>query len=330
MTTKAFSDHLSEHTGHGSHPDLDTAKAAAHVFQKALAANLPQNGARDRNIAMFEGRVAPVDWQECRDALQRAMEADNLRPSYVADALITFDGLRAMFPAVDAPATITADQANEYKRRRSELGLSPWSIKGDLSTLKAIFGKWLGKECGLLAGNPFADIKAPKCDEPEVRIVSAAESADLFTWLGARWNNWRLPAVYLEVAALVGWRATEIASMREEDILADGFIRVAAESSKTRRYKFGWLPAGLHAELKGCVAGGFAFGKFADELRRLMFVWKHQPHHAARIKDFAPDRLVGWLQDELQRFHDGRQKAENKAAAEEEARARHVADVHPA
>ncbi len=99
----------------------------------------------------------------------------------------------------------------------------------------------------------------------------------------------------------------------------DSCASPAAESSQqTRRDKFGWLPAGLHAELKDCVAGGFAFGKFADELRRLMFVWKRQPHHAARIKDFSPERLVGWLQDELQRFHDDRQKAENKAAAEEE------------
>ena len=77
-------------------------------------------------------------------------------------------------------------------------------------------------------------MKPPKCDEPDVRIVTADESADLFAWLGDRWNNWRLPIVYLEVAALLGWRATEIASMREDDLLADGFVRVEAESCKTR------------------------------------------------------------------------------------------------
>lgn len=40
------------------------------------------------------------------------------------------------------------------------------------------------------------------------------------------------------------------------------------------------------------------------------------PHHAAKVKDFAPDRLVGWLQDELQRFHNDRQAAEDKQAAD--------------
>jgi hypothetical protein len=96
-----------------------------------------------------------------------------------------------------------------------------------LSALKAIFGKWLGKECGLLDGNPFADVKPPKCDDPDVRIVSADESGALLAWLSARWNNWRLPIIYLEVVGLLGWRATETASNRQEDILADGFVRVA-------------------------------------------------------------------------------------------------------
>ena len=34
-----------------------------------------------------------------------------------------------------------------------------------------------------------------------------------------------------------------------------------------------------------------------------MLLWRRQPHHAARVKEYAPKRLVGWLQDELQRFH---------------------------
>jgi integrase len=169
----------------------------------------------------------------------------------------------------------------------------------------------------LLASNPFANVKPPKCDEPDVRIVSADETGALLAWLADRWNNWRMPAIYLEIAALVGWRATEIASMREEDILADGYIRVAAESSKTRRYKFAWLPAALHDELRGCCANGWAFGRFSDELRRLLLLWKRRPHHAAKVRDFAPERLVGWLQDELQRFCDSRQVAENKAAVHE-------------
>jgi integrase len=302
----------------GKRPAVNTGTAdrtLAETIQKAKWAELNIPGAAPEEP---EPEPAPAaTWEDCRTALSRAMEADSLRPSYVNDALITFDGLRTLFPSIASPSEVTPDIANEYKRQRAESGLSPWSIKGDLATLKAVFGKWLGRECGLLAHNPFATVNAPKCDEPDIRIVTAAETGELFAWLATRWNNWRLPGIYLEVAALVGWRATEIASMREDDILDDGFIRVGAESSKTRRHKFGWLPAVLHAELKACSAGGWAFGRFSDDLRRLLMIWKGRPHHAARVRDFAPARLVGWLQDELQRFHESRQAEEDQEAKEQ-------------
>jgi integrase len=35
-------------------------------------------------------------------------------------------------------------------------------------------------------------------------------------------------------------------------------------------------------------------------------LWKRRPHHAAKIKEFSPERFVGWLQDELQRYNDHR------------------------
>ena len=248
-------------------------------------------------------------WGECSKALREAMEADNLRPSYVYDALLNLNALRGMFPDTESAADITADMAHEYKRRRAKI-VSPWTVKGDLSSLQAVFGKWLGVECGLLnaAANPFAKVKAPRTDEPDVRIVSADESKALFQWLNDRWNNWRLPVVYLEVVALLGWRATETASIRQEDILADGFVRVASATSKTRKHKYGWWPAELHTELEACSADGWAFGRYADELRRLLILWRKRPHHAARVKDYGPARLVGWTQDELGRFHDEREK----------------------
>jgi integrase len=265
-----------------------------------------------------EEKIPGPTWDDCRASLRRAMEADKLRPTYVNDSLLMLDSVRRTFPEVASPADITADMANEYKRRRAEdeRRLSAWTVRGDLSTLRAIFGKWLGRECGLLdaAANPFANVKPPKCDEPDVRIVTAKETVDLFAWLGKRWNNWQLPMIYLDVAGTTGWRATEIASMKADDVLDDGFVRVAAETSKTRRHKHGWLPPMLQAELRACAADGWAFGRFSDELRRRLLLWKRQPHHAAKIKGFSPERLVGWMQDELQRYNKG--KAEIAAEAD--------------
>jgi hypothetical protein len=257
------------------------------------------------NVQANEPAPAPAkaSWQQCRDALVRAMKADNLRPSYVDDATLMFDKFHEMFQEAATPADVTPEMATEFKRRRAEINNSPWSTRGDLATLKAVFGKWLMRECGLLNNNPFANVKPPKCDDPDVRIVSGVESQSLFAWLSNRWYGWKLPTVYLEVAALIGWRVTEVASIQDEDLLPDGFVRIASSTSKTRKFKYGWLPAELYKRVKACAAGRWAFGQFSDDLRRLL-LRKRRPHHAARVREFTPKRLVGWLQDELARFND--------------------------
>ena len=216
--------------------------------------------------------AAPATWEDCRAAFSRAMEADQLRPSYVSDALITFDGLRAMFPSVGSPCGVTVELGNEYKRQRSELGLSPWSIKGDLSTLKAVFGKWLGRECGLLTENPFANIKAPKCDEPEIRIVTAAETGELFAWLSKRWSKWRLPAStwkWLPWSAGGQLRLRAWAKMIFWPMGLSG-SRPNLENTSLQI----WLAAGRIAcrSYRHARPDGWAFGRFSDDLRRLLIL----------------------------------------------------------
>jgi integrase len=289
-----------ESTGTADRTQADTALKAKWA-ELNTPVPVPENEA--------EPEPVKASWGDCREALKRAMQADNLRPSYVNDATLVFDKFREMFPDVLTPADITPEIANEFKRRRAEANKSPWSTRGDLATLKAVFGKWLMRECGLVPANPFENVKPPKCDDPEVRIVSAAESHALFAWLTERWPGWKLPVVYLEIAALLGWRATEIASIREDDLLPDGYVKVQADTSKTRKQKYGWLPDELYSRLKACAASGWAFGRFSDDLRRLLFVSKRRPHHAVLVKEFTPTRLVGWMQDELARFNDGLEKA---------------------
>jgi integrase len=242
-------------------------------------------------------------WDECREAFEKAMKADNLRPSYIASSREAFNVLQRTIPGLPSPALLTEAQANEYKRSRAGAGISPWSIRSDLACLKALFGKWLGRECGLLSTNPFANVRPPKCDDPDVRIVSATEATELANWFSERWNGWRLPVLFLEVATQVGWRATELASLRAEDLLDDGIVQCVAQSSKTRKQKFGQLSPALHTELRERCAGGWVWGRFSDELRRLLILWKRQPNHAASVRDFSPARLVAWLQDELKRYN---------------------------
>lgn len=248
-------------------------------------------------------------WEDCRDAIEKAMRADDLRPNSVSNAKQTLETLRQYYPDARGPADITAAMAQAFKEKRKEEKLSSWTIKGDLSQLRAIYRKWLGKVCGLVDANPFADVAAPRCDAPEVRIVSTLESQALFDWLARRWGGWELPQVYLRVAAYTGWRASEVASLKSDDLVGDDVVICRAENSKTRRQKTDALEASLFADLRSCSAGGWAFGKFAAELPRRLRS-KGQAHHAARVQDFSPGRLVHWMQAELERYNDRQAKAD--------------------
>jgi hypothetical protein len=46
-----------------------------------------------------EPAAITISWAECRAAVKRATECDNLRPSYVSDSLLMFDALQKAFPA---------------------------------------------------------------------------------------------------------------------------------------------------------------------------------------------------------------------------------------
>ncbi|MGI8978525.1 MAG: tyrosine-type recombinase/integrase [Pirellulaceae bacterium] len=186
--------------------------------------------------------------------------------------------------------------------------LSPWTIKGDLSTVKAIYNKWLRQciteqELPLVTSNPFDGLELPKCNELDVRTVTVSEYTAFLDWLAGQWSNWKLPETYIRLAIHSGWRATEIASLRTSELLP-GSIRVLAEQSKNRTAKISWLPDDLHAAVKECAADGYLFGRFASELRRHLLLWKKTPHIANKVKDFKPSRLVGWMQDQLQQFHE--------------------------
>ena len=107
----------------------DRTQAEALQKQKWAELNIPEAEPEEP-----EPEPVKASWKDCHDALKRAMEADNLRPkSTYRTTCCLFDGFHQMFPEVATPADVTPEMAKEYKRRRMEAKLSPWTVKGDLA-----------------------------------------------------------------------------------------------------------------------------------------------------------------------------------------------------
>jgi tetratricopeptide (TPR) repeat protein len=103
-------------------------RTQAETLQKIKWAEL--NGLAGAPPTEPEPVAAPpaATWQDCRDTLERAIVADNLRGSSANDYLLTFDGLHRMFPEAASPATKACE-------------LAGWKNGEWLSTLAAAYAE---------------------------------------------------------------------------------------------------------------------------------------------------------------------------------------------
>jgi hypothetical protein len=74
-----------------------------------------------------------------------------------------------------------------------------------------------------------------------------------------------------------------------------------SETTKGRRERSCRLPSALFAELRAAAGPTYVFERFSAELRTI-HLKRGYPNHARAVRDFQPDRLVNWLQDQTRLY----------------------------
>lgn len=249
----------------------------------------------------YEPRSALSDiaWDEAIEKMVEHMEGHNLRPQTIKSYRSTIKTLRDLFPESHGPAEITGAMAERYKMARLKKRRAT-TVKGDLNELSIVFGRWWVETCKLLPSNPFTDVEPPKVDKPEPVVLTADEQREFLGWLSDRWGAWRLPVLFLVIKGAVGCRIYELASL-PTSCLQDGrlvFEAVTAKGRKTRRSK---LPKDLYEEVVAGAGGRYAFEGFSEQLRAI-HRGRGRHDHAASVKGFTPERMVAWLEDEVDKY----------------------------
>jgi hypothetical protein len=247
----------------------------------------------------MEARKKP-SWDEAVEAITRQMEANNLRPKTIEQYVIAVNHLRCAFPETSGPGDITPAMVSRFKAIRAKAGVKSRTVQGNLENLGIIYKKWLGKECSMLRQNPFEGVSPPKTDKVKPRLVTNVEARDFLDWLDRRWRGWMLPRLFLEVKALIGCRITELAAVRPGD-LKDGRLTFVAQTNKGRKERAAILPGKVFQELIGMAGKEYVFEGFTEQLRRI-YLDRGCPHYAKRIRDYRPERLKDWLENEAQLY----------------------------
>jgi hypothetical protein len=202
--------------------------------------------------------------------------------------------LKAAFPGVHGPADFTIRDAERFKSIRLGAKKSPNTVAGNLKKLGILWRKWE------IEPNPFEEVKPPKADKPSPRVITPKEQEIFFGWFGERWPGWRLPLLFLEVKASIGCRIGELSEL-PSTFLLDGRLVFDATSAKGRKTRQSKPPQHLYEELKGLAGPRYVFESFSEQLRAF-HRGRGRHDHAASVRDYAPHRLVSWLEDEVEKF----------------------------
>lgn len=190
--------------------------------------------------------------------------------------------------------------ARRYKILRIEKGLSAHTVAGNLNKLSVIWRKWFVEECGVVTDNPWEKIEHPKTDKLRPRIIGGVEHALFLEWLAGRWEGWRLPVLLLQVKASIGCRLLELCSV-ESDKLREGRLVFESESCKGRKARQSKLPPALYEELRSLAGKTHLWERFPQDLRSI-YRRRGQTRPAMAVEDFAPARLMRWIQKEKDEF----------------------------
>ena len=241
-----------------------------------------------------------VEWDEAIEKLKAATAAKNIRQTTIEQYVVVIRNLRKVFPDSKGPADITPANAQAFVERREADKKSPRTIAGNITNLSIVFGRWFRDNCQIVDADPFAKIERTKLDKPAPRIITDDERQAFVTWLLQRWDNWRLPVLFLEIKAAIGCRIGELAALKTENV-KDGRVVFKADATKGRKERAPKLPAALFAELKAKAGPTYAFERFADELRAI-HDGRGLDRIAAKVAPFSPERMFRWLQDELKTY----------------------------
>ncbi len=246
-------------------------------------------------------------WEDSIAILARKMKAKNSRQTSINDYLLMISNLRKVYPTTTGPADISLGLAKNYIMVRSEAELSPYTIRGTITKLSAIWGKWLIKEAEVLSMNPWKDIEKPKVDEPEPRYIELEEEKAFFDWLLMRWDGWRLPVLFFTVAGLVGRRLTQLCSLPKSS-LRDGRIAFPPEFNKSRKLEHARVPEAIFRELQEIAGPNYVWEQYPEQLNAIYR--KRGKRKYARCQEYRPERLKRFLQNEIIQYN-----TENKGKA---------------
>ena len=248
-----------------------------------------------------------VSWAEAEVKLKARLTAAGLRSASVKYYLRVLGYLKTFCTEASGPGDVTPVRAQNWAdhyatapARRKKGGSDPNSVSlrsghtavSVIEAVAAIFQKWLLDDLKITSMNPFAHVKPPKTDKPEIMIASDAVLANFDKWLTERFGDWQLPKLFFAIKELTGCRVQDVCSLKSGQLRAER-VHFPANSTKGRKARAVPLPDDLFAALDAIKGPTYLWESYPVGLKAVL-ERKSWPTHQLKL-DFNPMRMVGWI-----------------------------------
>ncbi len=206
----------------------------------------PRSGDHRSPSGRSRSTTTGLTFDEALDEFTLAGRARGLAPktldwySMIGRRFTAFRTGRGADPAIEA---VTTAEARAFVVALQQSGLSPVSVAGFVRGLKVIFG-WCAAE-GLTDDDPLRRLPRPRVPQ---RLIPTLSDDHLARLLGAASPRDRL---LLTILLDTGLRVSELAGLRLDDVIADGFLRVRGKGNKERLVPLGSVTHRRLAEYVG-------------------------------------------------------------------------------
>ncbi|WP_439626823.1 tyrosine-type recombinase/integrase [Gemmata sp.] len=212
-------------------------------------------------------------------AMKDLEEHEHLRPRAWEVYVSILNVFRATIPGSTGPGDVTLETAKQFKKLYSTTPFkrstkddakgykrSPKTVENSLRRLSGLWEKLTPK---YVSSNPWELIDRPTVPDMQPVVPTEDDVDNFFKWLDARYPEWNLPRLFVEVKALSGCRLNDLCQIKSDQLDPTAHtLTIRPDQDKTHRERTIPLPADLSAKLNEVKGETYLWERYLEDSKK--------------------------------------------------------------
>lgn len=246
-------------------------------------ANVPEEALRKAAQAVlkwYQPTIPPdpktATWET---AMEKLAEHSGLRERAWEVYTSILSVFRSIIPESKCPSDVTVETAKKFRKlyattpfTRSKKEDGPKykrSAKTVENSIRRLSGLWEKLKPEYVSTNPWEHIDRPTVPEKKPTVPTEDDVDQFFKWLDAKYPEWSLPRLFVEVKALSGCRLNDLCQIRSEQLdPVLHLLRINPDQDKTHKERIIPLPEDLTRKLNEIKGEVYLWERYLEDSKK--------------------------------------------------------------